>query len=82
LEFSQHLNQEECSSLIQQLVSNFKLPLTTQMERNIRLDLFEISQICGKLNRKNILAFALNTDNSVIQNTILFALERVLHVED
>lgn len=77
LEFSQHLSSNDCINLMKQMISNLEQSFGEQMQRNLKLDLYELSQACGRHDRGMVAAFANDLENVKARNTILLGLERV-----
>jgi hypothetical protein len=77
LEMSQHLRLNDCINVMKQLVSKLEHQQSEQIQRNIKLDLYEFSQGCGRIDRNPIASFANSLTSAQARNTILYGLERV-----
>jgi len=76
LEMSQHLSVKDCIGLLDHLAGKLH-HASEQIQKNIRLDLYELSQACGRLDKDITASLANNLIDEKARNTILFGLERI-----
>lgn len=77
IELTQHLKLKDCLRLIDHLAQLIDQEASAQLQRNAKLDLYEMAQICGRIDSESTSTLANNLTNAIARNTILFGLKRI-----
>jgi hypothetical protein len=77
LELSQHLKSSDCFDLMDELVVKLGQHSDEKLQRNSKLDLYELSQVCGRIDKNIAASFANSLNNKRARNTILLGIKRI-----